>query len=108
MRSSQSAKRIAASRCTIFIVTLLRDPRFQETVNDIVVEYGNARYQDVADRYSSGDAVSPEQLRPGWPDAVNILVRDAPVYERVSQPFDPSTSVDRRHAGCACFSPTAA
>jgi len=66
-----------------FIVTLLRDPRFQEKVNDVVVEFGNARYQDVADRYSSGDAVAPAQLRLVWRDTVNSLVWDAPVYERV-------------------------
>jgi hypothetical protein len=40
-----------------FLISLIRDPRFPATVNDIVVEFGNARYQDVADRYVRGDDV---------------------------------------------------
>src|SRR5262245_58454978 len=30
-----------------FRLSLIRDPRFPAVVNDIVVEFGNARYQDV-------------------------------------------------------------
>jgi hypothetical protein len=65
-----------------FIVALLREPRFLQKVNDIVVEFGSARYQDVMDRYTGGDTVPPEALRRVWRDTVNILVWDAPVYER--------------------------
>src|SRR5256885_2096939 len=38
-----------------FIVTLLRDRRFLPGGGDIVVEFGNARYQDVVDRYTAGE-----------------------------------------------------
>jgi hypothetical protein len=38
-------------------LALIRDPRFAQTVNDIVVEAGNARYLDVIDRYVRGDSV---------------------------------------------------
>jgi hypothetical protein len=65
-----------------FIVTLLRDPRFLPSGGDIVVEFGNARYQDVVDRYTSGESVASPELARVWRDAVNILVWDAPVYER--------------------------
>jgi hypothetical protein len=65
-----------------FILSLARDPSFPGKVNDIVVEFGNARYQDLMDRYISGEAVSPGELRKIWRDTVNILVWDAPVYER--------------------------
>src|SRR5690606_6237665 len=36
---------------------LIRDPRFRDKVQDIVVEFGNSRYQDVIDRYIGGGTV---------------------------------------------------
>ena len=36
---------------------LIRHPTFARTVNDIVVEFGSARYQDVMDRYIRGEDV---------------------------------------------------
>ena len=65
-----------------FIVTLLRHPGFLPAGGDIVVEFGNARYQGVMDRYASGETVPRSELARVWRDAVNILVWDAPVYER--------------------------
>jgi hypothetical protein len=49
-----------------FLLSLIRDPRFVRTVDDIVVEFGNARYQDVADRFVSGEQVPYESLRLVW------------------------------------------
>ncbi len=40
-----------------FLLSLIRDPRFPTVVNDVVVERGNARHQDVADRFVRGEAV---------------------------------------------------
>lgn len=40
-----------------FIVTLLQDPRFLPGGGDVVVEFGNAPYQGVIDRYTSGEPV---------------------------------------------------
>jgi hypothetical protein len=40
-----------------FLLSLIRDPRFAQTVDYIVVEFGNARYQDVADRFLRGEEV---------------------------------------------------
>jgi hypothetical protein len=51
-----------------FGLSLVRDPRFIAAVNDIVIEEGSARYQDVADRFVRGDDVSSESLRPVWRD----------------------------------------
>ena len=65
-----------------FIVALVRDPGFLHKVDDIVVEFGSARYQDVMDRYVAGEPVSSDDLRRVWRDTVNILVWDAPVYQR--------------------------
>ena len=49
-----------------FRLALVRDPRFAETVDDIVVEWGNALYQDVADRFVDGGDVSEAELRQVW------------------------------------------
>jgi hypothetical protein len=49
-----------------FIKTLIRDPRFAATVNDIVIEFGNARYQDFVDRFVRGEKVSEDSLRIVW------------------------------------------
>src|SRR4029450_13351074 len=38
---------------------LIRHPSFALNVNDIVVEFGSARYQDVMDRYVRGEDVPP-------------------------------------------------
>ncbi len=49
-----------------FRLSLIRDSRFAETVDDIVVEWGNALYQDVMDRFVAGDDVSDAELRQVW------------------------------------------
>ncbi len=66
-----------------FIVSVIRDARFAGVVNDIVVEFGNARFQAVVDRYTSGETVPQKDLQQAWRETVNILVWDAPVYERL-------------------------
>jgi hypothetical protein len=61
---------------------LLRDPRFAEIVNDIVIEAGNARYQDVMDRFIRGEDVPDAALRPAWQDIVSPGTGgDDPLYE---------------------------
>lgn len=64
------------------IVALVRDARFLPDGGDVVVEFGSGRYQDLIDRYIAGETVDPTRLAHVWRDAVNILVWDAPVYER--------------------------
>lgn len=49
-----------------FSLTLIRDPRFAATVNDIVVECGNPLYQKTLDRYINGGDVPLEQLQLVW------------------------------------------
>ena len=51
-----------------FRLLLIRDPRFAATVNDVVIELGNARYQDVMDRYTRGEDVPYASLRRVWQD----------------------------------------
>jgi hypothetical protein len=49
-----------------FLLSLVRDLRFVAVVNDIVIEEGSARYQNVADRFIGGDDVSDESLSQIW------------------------------------------
>jgi hypothetical protein len=49
-----------------FILSLIRNPALPTTINDIVVECGNSRYQAVLDRYIAGDDVSIEEARQVW------------------------------------------
>jgi hypothetical protein len=49
-----------------FRLKLIRDPRFAQTVNDIVIEVGNARFQAVADRFVRGEDVPIVALRDAW------------------------------------------
>ncbi len=65
-----------------FRLSLIRDPRFPTVVNDIVVEMGTARYQDVMDRFVRGEAVPRSELRHFWEDTtVNGTGADKPMYE---------------------------
>jgi hypothetical protein len=66
----------------VFRLALLRDPRFAATVNDIVVEFGSGRYQEVMDRFTRGDSVPLEELRHVWEDTTGPNpVWDKPIYE---------------------------
>jgi hypothetical protein len=65
-----------------FRLSLIRDPRFPTTVNDIVVEIGNARYQDVMDRFVGGEEVPYETLRKVWQNTTQPHAGpDLPIYE---------------------------
>jgi hypothetical protein len=65
-----------------FRLALIRDPRFAATVNDIVVEWGTARYQDVLDRFIRGESVADAELRRVWQDTTQAhQVWDVPIYE---------------------------
>jgi len=65
-----------------FRLSLIRDQQFPTVVNDIVVEFGNARYQDVMDRFVRGNDVPYETLRHVWQDTTQQnAVWDRPIYE---------------------------
>jgi hypothetical protein len=65
-----------------FRLSLIRDPRFAATVNDIVVESGTARYQDVMDRFVGGESVPEDTLQRAWHDTTQpTAIWDLPIYE---------------------------
>jgi outer membrane protein OmpA-like peptidoglycan-associated protein len=72
----------AAGGTKEFLTSLIRHPRFAATVNDIVVEFGNARYQSLADRFVNGEPVSRDELKQIWENTTVVSgIWTAPVYE---------------------------
>ena len=59
---------------------LIANPGFTARVNDIVVEFGNAKYQQLVDRYTAGESVPFEQVQKAWRDTVGALGPVSPVY----------------------------
>jgi outer membrane protein OmpA-like peptidoglycan-associated protein len=67
-----------------FLGRLIRHPGFAGTVNDIVVEFGNARYQPIVDRYIAGEAVERDALRGAWENTTQISgIWLLPMYEAI-------------------------
>jgi hypothetical protein len=70
------------ARGAAFRLALIRDPRFAASVNDVVVEFGNAFYQEVIDRFVAGETVPYEQLRRVWHETTAPQpIWDNPIYE---------------------------
>jgi hypothetical protein len=63
---------------------LLSDPRVPAVVDDSVVEFGNARYQKMIDRFISGQPVADAHLRPAWRNTTQSPegTWDQPAYEQ--------------------------
>ncbi len=53
-----------------FYISLVRDPRFAQEVDNIVVEFGDAAQQGTIDRYVNGEDVPYDELRKVWSDTV--------------------------------------
>jgi hypothetical protein len=64
-----------------FVAALLHHPAFPTTVQVMVVEYGNARYQGIVDRFVAGEPIAAADLRPVWRDIFGLGF-DAPIYEQ--------------------------
>ena len=63
-------------------MALIRDPRFATVVNDVVVEFGSARYQTVMDEFVRGGDVPYVELRKAWQDTTTSHAGwDLPIYE---------------------------
>jgi hypothetical protein len=65
--------------------TLISDPRLPDVVDDIVVEFGNALYQDTIDAFVlDGRPVADADLRPIWRNTTQSPLEtwDEPVYEQ--------------------------
>ena len=64
--------------------TLLFDPRLPGLVDDIVVEFGNARYQQTIDRFVNGERVEDHDLRLVWRNTTQSPSNtwDSPMHEQ--------------------------
>jgi hypothetical protein len=64
------------------IQRLIADRRFAAAARTIVVEFGNARYQTIADRYLAGGAVTHRQLETVWLSTTQQSgIWESPVYQ---------------------------
>jgi hypothetical protein len=63
---------------------LLNDPRLPGVIDDIVIEFGNALYQDTIDRFIAGQPVDNVELREVWRNTTQspLMTFDEPVYEQ--------------------------
>ena len=63
-----------------FLRALVRDPRLARTVDDIVVEFGNARFQSLVDAYVGGKDVSYAAVSQAWTETTQEGVWSTPDY----------------------------
>jgi hypothetical protein len=63
-----------------FLRELVRDPKFICRTDDIVIEFGNARLQAVADRWSAGEPVSEAELVSMFRETEVMFAWNAPMY----------------------------
>ena len=81
-----------------FQLSLIRDPRLRAVVDDIVVESGNSRHQELADRFVRGEDAAPEALQRIWLDTTQQQSASLAVPEvfTVVRELNASASAGRR------------
>jgi hypothetical protein len=67
-------------QATDFYVRLVRDPDFQATVQDIVIEFASRNNQPLLDRYIAGENVPIEDVRHIWRDTTKVASWESPIY----------------------------
>ncbi|MBV9180924.1 MAG: hypothetical protein JO356_06395 [Acidobacteria bacterium] len=55
-----------------WLCSLVQTPAFGDHVNDIVVEFGNARYQGLVDRYTKGEDVRFSEVQHAWRNIAGV------------------------------------
>jgi hypothetical protein len=63
-----------------FYIRLVRDPSFQESVQDIVIEFASRNNQGLIDRYIGGDDVPMEEVKHIWRDTTKVASWESPIY----------------------------
>jgi hypothetical protein len=56
-----------------FYAALVRNPRFATEVGNVVVEFGSAANQEIADRYLAGETIPYTEMRKIWSDRVGWI-----------------------------------
>src|SRR5690349_7425674 len=65
-----------------FLQQLLHDPAFICRVDDVVVEFGNARLQPLADDFAAGKPLTEAQQQSMWRETAVPLAWNSPVYRQ--------------------------
>lgn len=65
-----------------FLELFISYPKTAEVIDDIVVEFGNAMYQNIADRYVLGENISIDSLALIWRNHTVPFTWDSPLYEK--------------------------
>src|SRR5450631_1457032 len=60
--------------------SLVATPEFADRVDDIVMEFGNSRYQESVDRYAREDDIALDEVQGAWLDTVASVGPPSPVY----------------------------
>jgi hypothetical protein len=63
-----------------FYFQLVRNKGFQETVQDIVIEFASRNNQALLDKYISGADVSPSDVKHIWRDTTKVASWESPIY----------------------------
>src|ERR1044072_7951801 len=66
-----------------FVRELIRDREFICRADDVVIEFGNARLQNIADDYAFGRNVSDAQLQRIWRETAIPFAWNSPVYRQL-------------------------
>src|SRR6185437_16225235 len=77
-----------------FIQQMLHDPRFICRADDVVVEFGNSRLQNLADIYTSGGALTEREIASMYRETSVPLTWNTPVYRAV---YDTVREINRKH-----------
>lgn len=78
----------------VFLRDLIRDPAFVCRTDDIVIEFGNSRLQNVADAYGSGENVTEAQLQSMFRETEVPFTWNSPVYRQF---YEAVRDVNEKH-----------
>ena len=78
----------------VFLRELVRDPAFICRTDDIVIEFGNARLQNVADAYAAGENVTEAQLQSMFRETEVPFTWNSPVYRQF---YETVREVNEKH-----------
>ncbi|MGH8172454.1 MAG: hypothetical protein ACREPX_04865 [Rhodanobacteraceae bacterium] len=77
-----------------FLRALIRDPAFLCRIDDIVIEFGNARLQKIADAYVAGESVTEAQLQSMYRETEVPYAWNSPVYREF---YETVREVNQKH-----------
>jgi hypothetical protein len=66
-----------------FLESLIDGGEIANQVDDIVVEFGSADHQDIADRYVAGEPVPAADMERLLRDTTQLVVWDSPIYAKI-------------------------